>query len=378
MRLPHLPATLLLVSVAAFVASRAAETMPSSPPVPAPAPLSTTPPAAIDISKCYGPFRSESFLEVAAVLQALPEAQRVAKLQAWANDEALGFRDQVIELCRMLFEPKPGQNFRDPGSGVPVFVGLGDGGVIALVKLGAQWPREPIALVNDIPFKVVRGYSIAGAAPESAPSYLKYCLDETLWTAHRYAPSSAESLQKALDRLVRETAWPEPIEKVDPRLHDLGFLSDQIRPYEPPPLRVDSILVTTSTGGHRAFTNATGELKVDGQLAVEPSGGYRPYRYTITRQSVAGGPPKLLTQGEGRSDIADPFRVEQIRVPWPVPAAVVGDQVIFTLTDAKGAQMVQVLKVTGPSKVEIARPIAGQASANPTLEQVLPPATDKK
>jgi hypothetical protein len=42
---------------------------------PAPANL---PSPAIDIGKCCGPFNCEAYLEVAAALQALPEAQRVA------------------------------------------------------------------------------------------------------------------------------------------------------------------------------------------------------------------------------------------------------------------------------------------------------------
>ncbi len=162
---------LLLALLSGLALGRAAETA-VAPPAATQRPAS--PPAQIDFPKLSESFRCEAYLEVAAVLQTLPEAQRVTQLRAWAAEldshyPPGRYRPATIAiLCRMLFEPKRGQSFRGEGLGAPYFVGYTR---FSPAEVALKFPLEPILLVDGIPFDVVRGTSMAGSGSEGASDY---------------------------------------------------------------------------------------------------------------------------------------------------------------------------------------------------------------
>jgi hypothetical protein len=363
---PCFTALLLAALVCAAVHVRAAAATPISPAAPAPAPVTTTPLAAIDSTKCYGPFRSESFLEVAAALQALPETQRVAQLRAWAttrspqgnNFHESEYELQVIVLCRMLFEPKPGQTFRRAALGSPTFVGEDSWFMNRTVaEIERAWPLEPITIVEGIPFSISHIALLAGAA-ERAESYLNYCIANLSWTSRRYAPATVEARQKALDQLLHQHPWSRPLNN-----GEIKSLTEQIESYESPPLRITDVQTSGSApGGGYVSSKTSGRMTLGDKLTVVVAGGSRPYHYAVTHESTGGSVTELIAQGEGQANVGDPFRSEPITVPWPNPAPVFGDQLVVTVKDAKGAQMVQVLKVVSPREVDIARPTANPAA----------------
>jgi hypothetical protein len=144
-------------------------------------------------------FRAVSYLKVAEELQALPEAERVKALERFCNIPERNL--QSIILCRMLFTAKPEGTFRRPLLGGPGFItsredipGLSD------PRLSQPWPLEPITLADGVPFAIVTGYALAGAA-EKAGAYLAYCRKETQWSSLRYHPFPREGMESALQKL---------------------------------------------------------------------------------------------------------------------------------------------------------------------------------
>jgi hypothetical protein len=144
-------------------------------------------------------FRAVSYLKVAEELQALPEAERVKTLERFCNIPERNL--QAIILCRMLFTAKHGGTFRRPLLGGPGFItstedipGLSD------PRLSQPWPLEPITLADGVPFAIVTGYALAGAA-EKAGAYLAYCRKETQWSSLRYHPFPREGMESALQKL---------------------------------------------------------------------------------------------------------------------------------------------------------------------------------
>src|SRR5882724_8067295 len=91
--------------------------------------------APLSLDKCgdLRSYRVAPYLEVACALQALPKDGAIAQLQKWADTR--NYDQQVIILCRMLFEAKDGSKFRRPMLGGPAF--YGDTGM-------EDWPQEPI------------------------------------------------------------------------------------------------------------------------------------------------------------------------------------------------------------------------------------------
>lgn len=118
-------------------------------------------------------FNPRKYLELATALQKLGQAQAISKLRELARQPDGG---KVIPLCRMLFDAKPDGEFRAPTLGKPAALPRAD---------GKAWPREPIAIVNGIPFLVTAGYALAGK-PESATDYLDYCIATCDWNKRKY------------------------------------------------------------------------------------------------------------------------------------------------------------------------------------------------
>ena len=383
------------------------------------------PPPAIDLSKCFGPFRSESYVEVAAALQALPEPQRIAQLRAWAacpdvlNDAVSeessrqrsrdSFRQQVSEsegvtkgreldaskgkpggaleqqvilLCRMLFEAIPGHGFRSPG------IGAG----FSLMRIGQyESPLEPMGISNGIPFLLARPGLMGGwhsdlePGPERAADYLEYCLKETRWTSCRYAPAEPAALQKALDGLLQQTSWPRP-----PTVSDIRSLTNQIRPFEPPALRLGQVEISgRGVGGGAGFN--TGDIRPPPTksevgvplIAIEKvSGGLRPYHFMAVRQipGVGGAPPELKTiaQGMGRPAGSDPFVEDRFMVTWTGADAVPGASWVFKVVDARGDELEQKLQIPTAGGFLIYPPTVGLTHGEPLRESRLTTAKEKE
>lgn len=141
-------------------------------------------------------FRSVDYMEMANELMKLPAGKRKAYLNRWAwlDDH----EQRVIILCRMLFQAVSGDEFRRPFLGGPVFIDGSEG----------DWPLEPIAIVDQVPFVIVTGYDLGGRA-EPASKYLEYCLANCEWTANDYAPKTEEELNAIAAELLESKEWTE-------------------------------------------------------------------------------------------------------------------------------------------------------------------------
>jgi hypothetical protein len=386
--------------------------------------LANLPSPAIDIGKCCGPFNCEAYLEVAAALQALPEAQRVAQLRAWAEAKDLdqwALSEQVVSLCRMLFEPNPGQPFQPSSLVTPVFVGSLDDSSpdFGLVQ---TWPLAPITLVDGIPFSVVgeiyprmtfkdlafhRGIDVAMRQifRPDAMAYLEYCLKETRWTSRRFSPATPEALNRALDQLLHQHIWPERLSE-----QQMEFFTDQVQPQATPltlwitdadaEARTPDGKLITGRGVRNERSHSGGDqfkviaLEEKGRLSLtinfKVNGGTRPYRYTFTRQGTGEPLPANLAQGRGQEAIINPYSQEKFDLRCYQPDGGdrvadklvddlgakwigTGDRLLFTIEDAQGTTLTQILKVIGLGRFE-ARPPA----TDPLLQQVLSTAKEQK
>jgi hypothetical protein len=88
-------------------------------------------------------------------------------------------------LCRMLFVKKANNGFRRPMLGATDL---------------ADWPWEPIELVQTVPFLITYGYSLHGRQ-ESAREYLAYCVDNCAWSDVTYTLISPTQKRAALIQL---------------------------------------------------------------------------------------------------------------------------------------------------------------------------------
>jgi hypothetical protein len=156
-----------------------------------PAAKPATAPASINTFAFLESYRIAHYLESAAALQKLDPDKRAARLRELAEDPARA--SEVFPLCRMLFEAKSKAAFRRPGIGAPLFIG----GTEDL----ADWPLEPITIVDGVPILVVRGYMLAGFA-EPPKWYVEYCLSDCKWRDVRYAPIDAAQLKGIVEKFI--------------------------------------------------------------------------------------------------------------------------------------------------------------------------------
>lgn len=151
-------------------------------------------------------YQIDQFLNAAVKLQALDQEKAVNFLRAAAKDQNIP-GETVIVLCRMLFTAKPEGTFRSPALGEPVVIGNREN--VSLV---------PLEIVDGVPFLTVHKYSLSGV-PESAETYLQYCVSDCSWGAMKYQSKTKAEKNAALDKLL----WKHPL---GPR--DIGFLTRQI------------------------------------------------------------------------------------------------------------------------------------------------------
>ncbi len=170
--------------------------------------------APININRCgdLDSYRVTPYLLVASELQTLSKKDAIAQLQQLADSRK--HNEQVVILCRMLFEAKENSEFRRPMLGGPQFYGN-----ISL----KDWPLEPITIIDNIPFKIVIGYMLAGHA-EEAPEYLKYCLENAQWTNRIYAQRTKKDIDSAFQTLLKSNVWKKPLDQ-----WQLGLIHQQIQ-----------------------------------------------------------------------------------------------------------------------------------------------------
>ena len=158
-------------------------------------------------------------IPAAIALQAMgKDAGSAALLQAASSSEtnlATKFEayEKVVVLCRMVFTAKEGAEFLGILQGHTDFFGG---------TTYADWPLEPIEVVNGYPFWIVSGYALAGAA-QPASSYVSYCIANCDWNAFRYRELSAKDKRAALAKLLSSPKWKRPLDG-----NEEWFLSSQI------------------------------------------------------------------------------------------------------------------------------------------------------
>lgn len=166
-----------------------------------------------DLPDIYsGKFKNEPYLETAIQLQTLGETAAVARLRSLAATKES--EDSVIVLCRMLFTSRPLADFRRPFIGGASFLGDTD---------YADWPLEPIEMVDGIPFLVTQDY-IVGGFPESAQDYLDYCVSQAQWNPLVYRRQSEAEKAAALAKLIASPKWKRPLVA-----EEQDFFAQQIR-----------------------------------------------------------------------------------------------------------------------------------------------------
>ena len=148
-------------------------------------------------------YRVDPYIRVAVKLQAMGKKEGSALLLRMAHfgrEEPRQRREATLVLARMLFVPKQGIEFRRLLLGAPGFIALSPAQREwpAIIK---NWPLEPIALVDGIPFLIVTGYNLSGE-PEDPESYVRYCMENCDWNDYRFKTKSKEEKQKAVEKLL--------------------------------------------------------------------------------------------------------------------------------------------------------------------------------
>ena len=159
-----------------------------------------------------GHYKVAPYLRAAVALQSVGHAAALERLHAMAQNRDADAR--VIILCRMLFTPRPGSEFRRPRIGAASFFGGTD---------YSDWPLEPIELVDGVPFLITRGYMLNGVA-ELDEWYLGYCEKSCDWSSFRYTIQSESQKQDALNQLLASPKWKTPLDT-----NEGQFFSDQIQ-----------------------------------------------------------------------------------------------------------------------------------------------------
>jgi hypothetical protein len=148
-----------------------------------------------------GDYKVAPYLDTAARLQEMGRESACEALTRASQSQLDDF--QVIVLCRMLFTPRDGAEFRRPSIGNPSLLGKSSSNA---------WPLEPIALIDGVPFLITQGYLLNGF-PEPSSKYLRYCMSSCEWNPHSFHVPPAATLREALDKLLASPAWKRPLTK---------------------------------------------------------------------------------------------------------------------------------------------------------------------
>jgi hypothetical protein len=127
-------------------------------------------------------------------LQALGREDACQALLASAKTNAM-LDHRYFVLCRMLFMQRGTNEFRPP---FPSMMYFG-----SFIGRAADWHLASIELVDGIPFFLGGGFGGgSGRGPESAESYIRYCMDTCDWNTYRFSEVTAEQKSVALAKLL--------------------------------------------------------------------------------------------------------------------------------------------------------------------------------
>ncbi|MDX2080589.1 MAG: hypothetical protein SFU53_07380 [Terrimicrobiaceae bacterium] len=139
------------------------------------------------------------YVKMASYLQSLGRDHALSMLKKWAQSGE--HEEQVIVLCRMLFEARRGHAFRRPALGAPIFYGANSPTSSNSPNDFSKWPLEPIAFVDEVPFLVVKSYEVGGLPQEKASAYLSYCIRQTNWSGRQFSNIDLQRMKAALEKL---------------------------------------------------------------------------------------------------------------------------------------------------------------------------------
>jgi hypothetical protein len=144
-------------------------------------------------------YKVEPFLRAAEVLQKMGKDEACLRLRTLCTD-----KDGVPVgwLCRLVFKAKKDSEFRRQGIGEVGFLGA---------TRSVDWPLDPFAVIDGVPFLVTEGGYLITVAPESDEDYLEYCMKECDWNDVRFVTKTKAEKEKALERLLSSKKWKEPL-----------------------------------------------------------------------------------------------------------------------------------------------------------------------
>ena len=147
-------------------------------------------------------YKMGPFIPAAMSIQAMGrEAGSEALLRA-AKTADFDDYEKLVVLCRMLFTLRQGVEYRYPSLGHRDF--FGDTSF-------ADWPLEPIEVVDGYPFWIVR-LSFSGArSPDAAPRYVSYCITNCDWNTFKYRPLTPRQRRAAFAKLLHSSKWKRPL-----------------------------------------------------------------------------------------------------------------------------------------------------------------------
>jgi len=174
-----------------------------------------------------GHYRVDPYIEAAMELQADGKEAASQQLLALArSDEGSDFenREKIPILCRILFTQRPDTDFHRPWLGFPVFLGEKTNSYLFDDPFSKEWPLEPIEIVDEIPFAIVRGYDYEGFwESDSVESFVGYCIGKCDWSNVHLTKKSKQQKEIALGKLLSSPKWQRPLKD-----REKTFLVNQI------------------------------------------------------------------------------------------------------------------------------------------------------
>ncbi len=220
----------------------------------------------------------------------MPREQALAQMRARAAESSqhLYPGEDIILLCRMLFEAPEGGTFRNPIFSSDAFFFGRDANGASISKQVTDYAPEILTLVNDVPFYFsfptndgMMGMT-GGGRRDSGENYLAYCLSQMRWTTRRYHPASPAILQAAVDQLLASGQWVHA-----PPEETKSMLAKQISD-KPEPVGISLGIETGNFGGGGGGIqpiNARGQETVRRDVPygifLQMLNGWPPYHYVV-------------------------------------------------------------------------------------------------
>jgi len=139
-------------------------------------------------------YKVDPYIRAAMTLQSMGKVKACETLLTLASYRRRNHDDMpLFLLCRMLFVAREGGEFRRPSIGYPI---LPRGSSLA------DWPLEPIEIVDGVPFLITHHYGSFSGRPETASLYVQYCIQHCDWNKTPFQMKSMAEKQQALEKLL--------------------------------------------------------------------------------------------------------------------------------------------------------------------------------